>query len=83
MKVKVDYNSLEFGDFLQLRWGALLQYRASMYHSGAGAGQKRNEPDVFWVALKDLLLTILVLQCLTSGFFALQLQRFHQPGCGS
>ena len=33
MKVKVDYNSLEFGDFLQLRWGALLQYRASMYHS--------------------------------------------------
>ena len=24
MKVKVDYNSLEFGDFLQLRWGTLL-----------------------------------------------------------
>ena len=45
---------------------SLEQYRASIgwYHSGAGAGPKRNEPDVFWVALKDLLLTILVLQCL-------------------
>ena len=48
---------------------SLEQYRASigLYHCGAGAGQKRIEPDVFWVALKDLLLTILL----------------HQPGSGS
>ena len=64
---------------------SLEQYRASigLYHSGAGAGQKRIEPDVFWVALKDLLLMILLLQCLTFGFFEMQLQRLHQPGCGS
>ena len=67
------------------RFSSVERYRASigLYHSRAGPGPKRNEPDVFWVALKDLLLTILVLQCITSGFFALQLQRLHQPGCGS
>ena len=63
---------------------SLEQYRASIgwYHSGAGAGPKRNEPDVFWVAVKDLLLQILFLQCLLSGLFALQLQLLHQPSCG-
>ena len=72
------FSSVEMGNSLE-------QYRASigLYHSGAGAGQKRIEPDVFWVALKDLLLTILLLQCLTFGFFEMQLQRLHQPGCGS
>ena len=72
------FSSVEMGNSLE-------QYRASigLYHCGAGAGQKRIEPDVFWVALKDLLLTILLLQCLTFGFFEMQLQRLHQPGCGS
>ena len=32
MKVKVDYNSLEFGDFLQLRWGTLLSSIVRRWH---------------------------------------------------
>ena len=61
---------------------SLEQYRASVGLFNSGARSNRKAPDVFWVAVKDLLLTILFLQCLLSGLFALQLQLLHQPSCG-
>ena len=69
------FSSVEMGNSLE-------QYRASIGLFNSGARSIRKAPDVFWVAFKDLLLTILFLQCLLSGLFALQLQLLHQPSCG-
>ena len=69
------FSSVEMGNSLE-------QYLASIGLFNSGARSNRKAPDVFWVAVKDLLLTILFLQCLLSGLFALQLQLLHQPSCG-
>ena len=58
---------------------SLDQYRASIgLNNNAGKRSNRKAPDAFWVALKDLLLTLLVLQVLLSGLVALQLHVYHQ-----
>ena len=61
---------------------SLDQYRASIGLNNAGKRSNRKAPDVFWVALKDLLLTLLVLQVLLSGLVALQLHVYHQLSIG-
>ena len=61
---------------------SLDQYRASIGLNNAGKRSNRKAPDVFWVALKDLLLTLLVLQVLLSGLVALQLHVYDQLGIG-
>ena len=61
---------------------SLDQYRASIGLNNAGKRSNRKAPDAFWVALKDLLLTLLVLQVLLSGLVALQLHVYHQLGIG-
>ena len=62
---------------------SLEQYRASIGLNNAGIKRSnRKAPDVFWVALKDLLLTLLILQVLLCGLLALQLHIYHQPSIG-
>ena len=61
---------------------SLEQYRASIGLNNAGKRSNRKAPDAFWVALKDLLLTLLVLQVLLSGLVALQLHVYHQLSIG-
>ena len=61
---------------------SLDRYRASIGLNNAGKRSNRKAPDAFWVALKDLLLTLLVLQVLLSGLVALQLHVYHQLGIG-
>ena len=61
---------------------SLEQYRASIGLNNAGKRSNRKAPDAFWVALKDLLLTLLVLQVLLSGLVALQLHVYDQLGIG-
>ena len=61
---------------------SLDEYRASIGLNNAGKRSNRKAPDAFWVALKDLLLTLLVLQVLLSGLVALQLHVYHQLSIG-
>ena len=62
---------------------SLQQYRASIgLNNAVNKRSNRKVPDVFWVALKDLLLTLLVLQVLFSGLSALQLHIYHHPKIG-
>ena len=62
---------------------SLEQYRASIGLNNAGIKRSnRKAPAVFWVALKDLLLTLLFLQVLLCGLLALQLHIYHQPSIG-
>ena len=62
---------------------SLQQYRASIGLNNTGVKRSnRKAPGVFWVAMKDLMLTLLVLQVLLSGILALQLHIYHQPSIG-
>ena len=58
---------------------SLEQYRAAIGLNNSGPKSKRKQPDVFWVALTDLVKIILVLQILLAGLLVLQLHLYDQP----
>ena len=58
---------------------SLEQYRAVIGLNNSGPMSKKKQPDVFWVALTDLVRIILVLQILLAGLLVLQLHLYDQP----
>ena len=58
---------------------SLEQYRTAIGFNNSGPKSKRKQPDVFWVALTDLVKIILVLQILLAGLLVLQLHLYDQP----
>ena len=58
---------------------SLEQYRTAIGFNNSGPKSKREQPDVFWVALTDLVKIILVLQILLAGLLVLQLHLYDQP----
>ena len=58
---------------------SLEQYRASIGLNNSGPRSMREQPDVFWMALGDLLNIVLVLQVLLAGLVVLQLHLYDQP----
>ena len=66
------FYSVEMGNSLE-------QYRASIGLYNSGARPKRKGPDLRWVALTDLLSTVLLLQVLLAGLLMLQLHLYDQP----
>ena len=62
----LEFSSVEMGNSLE-------QYRTAIGFNNSGPKSKREQPDVFWVALTDLVKIILVLQVLLTGLLVLQL----------
>ena len=58
---------------------SLEQYRASIGLNNSGPRSRGNQPDVFWVAVTDLLKMVVVLQVLLAGLLVLQLHLYDQP----